>query len=108
MDISNFQLDSVIGHRTENPCVSGSGPFAPDRDIGYTFGGSALGATRSRNFDCDPLRSPCVLPQVPYRDMRRRQRRGVKLSGQRNLNRERLAAESREEAATASRKAVGG
>src|SRR6266498_4315364 len=26
MDISNFQLDSVIGHRTENPCVGGSIP----------------------------------------------------------------------------------
>jgi hypothetical protein len=57
-------------------------------DIMSTYGGSAVGATRSRNFDCDPLRSPCVLPQVPYRDMRRRQRRGVKLSGQCNLNRE--------------------
>ncbi len=54
------------------------------------------------------MRSPCVLPQVPYRDMRRRQRRGVKLSEQCNPNRERLAAESREEAVTASRKAVGG
>src|SRR5262245_8505683 len=61
---------------------------ALDIDIIGTYGGSVLGATRSRNFDCDPLRSPCVLPQVPYRDMRRRQRRGVKLSGQCNLNRE--------------------
>jgi len=26
MDISNFQLDSVIGHWTENPCVGGSIP----------------------------------------------------------------------------------
>jgi hypothetical protein len=24
--ISNFQLDSVIGHTTENPCVGGSIP----------------------------------------------------------------------------------
>jgi hypothetical protein len=61
---------------------------APIANMGDTFDRSALGATRSRNFDCDPLRSPCVLPQVPYRDMRRRQRRGMKLSGQCNLNRE--------------------
>jgi hypothetical protein len=40
------------------------------------------------------MRSPCVLPQVPYLDMRRRQRRGVKLSGQYNFNHQRLAAES--------------
>jgi len=26
MDISNFQLDSVIGHPSENPCVGGSIP----------------------------------------------------------------------------------
>jgi hypothetical protein len=26
MDISNFQLDSAIDHRTENPCVGGSIP----------------------------------------------------------------------------------
>jgi hypothetical protein len=26
MVISNFQLDSVIGYPTENPCVSGSVP----------------------------------------------------------------------------------
>jgi len=39
-------------------------------------------------------RSPCVLPQVPYRDVRRWQRRGAKLSGQYNFNHQRLAAES--------------
>jgi hypothetical protein len=38
---------------------------APIANMGDTFDRSALGATRSRNFDCDPLRSPCVLPQVP-------------------------------------------
>src|SRR5262252_7309727 len=32
------------------------------------------------------VRSPCVLPLVPYRDARRRQRRGVKLSEQCNFN----------------------
>jgi hypothetical protein len=26
IDISNFQLDSVIGHPSENPCVGGSIP----------------------------------------------------------------------------------
>src|SRR5215831_14383023 len=31
------------------------------------------------------MRSPCVLPQVPYRDVRRWQRRGTKLSGQYNF-----------------------
>jgi len=32
------------------------------------------------------VRSPCVLPQVPYRDVRRWQRRGAKLSEQCTFN----------------------
>src|SRR5215470_13064412 len=42
------------------------------------------------------MRSPCVLPQVPYRDVRRRQRRGAKLLGQYNFSPQGLVAESRE------------
>ena len=50
--------------------------------------------------------TPAVLPAVPYRGVRRRQRRGAKPSGQRILIRE-VAIEARAEIATASTAAVG-
>ena len=43
------------------------------------------GATRGRGWNCDTEMSPTVLPVVSHRDVRRWQRRGAKLPGQRIL-----------------------
>ena len=71
----------------------------------------SLSATRWYRRNCVALpakevTTPAVLPAVPYRGVRRRQRRGAKPSGQRILTR-RVAIGARAEIATASTAAVG-
>jgi len=56
MDISNFQLDSVIGHRTENPYVGGSIPSLATNRINHLL----MADTNS----CRPL--PQMMPQTVF------------------------------------------